>query len=152
VRVTYLSVPECGLEAKVELQWGYELTLLELRRRGQGVNELVRLGCVFRENRWFGRMYDLHAREDGKGEPLAGACYELREECYSLVVRPVAGYTGPSRKQLPYLLGVLVSHESERWYRRLVGIVDPCEQKAPSELFGDRPVSWHVLFFFRLAY
>jgi hypothetical protein len=31
VKVTNLSVPECGLEAKVELQWGYELTLLELR-------------------------------------------------------------------------------------------------------------------------
>ena len=28
---SHLSVPECGLEAKVELQWGYELTLLALR-------------------------------------------------------------------------------------------------------------------------
>jgi hypothetical protein len=41
----YLSVPKCSFEAKVELQWGYKLTLLRLGSQSGHVSFLF-YSCV----------------------------------------------------------------------------------------------------------
>lgn len=89
--LTYLSVPERGFEAKVELQGSDQLALLLRVQKSKGP-ERARSSSQpanlrFRTKRGgkdFVRegTYDCHAREDGKGEP--GACHggDLREPSF----------------------------------------------------------------------